>query len=293
MDDRFDAILGGFAETNSEDETTVETTAPETVETVEEAVTPTEETATETVTEEATATTETQTEAQPRDNKGQYASPKTWVPVEVAQAARQKAQAEAQRATELEARIRELEEAQRQATVAPDLFENPEDYRAHLIEEAKREARAEVLQQEAHRQQAAQQQQLEQLTSHFERTILNHPIEKVQEAVEYAQDLGDPDWSLAMLNADDPVIWALEEKNRHAQQRAEWEDYQRNPQEFFAKRAATMSAAAVPVTAATANPQAATAKATRSLAGAGATAAPTTPTLSRAEAFDAFLENKR
>lgn len=286
MDDNFDDIFDrkdeGISETATE-----ETIPVETVETVETPEANTEETTPETPATEPTG------EDQPRDEKDQPAERRNWVPVEALRAERQKAQAEAQRAAEIEQRLREYEDKQRQTT-RPDPFENPEDYDQYVAERVETLVEQKLREREEQRHRELQAQQAEELFKPFQNSFATHGPDKVQEALEYAGARAEVDdaWGHAMLRSADPVAAILEEKNRHAQQEAEWAEYSRDPQGFIARKAAALSAAGAAIAPATQPQMAATAKAPRSLASAGGGIAATPTVQTTSEAFDAIFDSK-
>lgn len=299
MDDSFDNIFDRKVEDNSEATTEVETTTEQVTETVEAPVETTVETTEETTQTEAEEPTN---EGQPRDEKGRFDSPKNWVPVEAAQAARQKAQAaeqraqaEAQRAAELEARLREIE-AQHRQTNRPDSFENPEGHEQWLLEEAERRAFEKLQASQIQQQREAEFRQHQALHVHMTQNALSHghSLDTVQEALDYATDiaLADEAWAQEVLASPDWVGKVLEERNRHAQQAAEWAEYSRDPAGFIARKAAEMSTAGTAYAGLATTHTAATAKAPRSLASAGTSSVPTAPIPTGTEAFDAIF-NKR
>lgn len=280
MDDNFDDVFDD--KSNEISETATENTAP-----VEEPAVIEAETTSEPVTE-----TEQTTEDQPRDDKGQFQSKKNWVPVEALIAERQRAQAEAAQRAEYEAKLRTYEEAQRQ-TDRPDPFENPDDYDQHVQNLVEQRLQA----YEQNRQQQEMARQTEALFKPFAEAAVNYSQEQIAEALSYAASYAESDeaWGQEMLKSTDPVARILEEKNRHAQQRAEWDEYSRDPAAFVARKASELGTVGQTqsVFPTTANPMAATAKAPRSLAssGGGSPAAPIAGTSS--EAFDAIFDSKR
>lgn len=290
MDEKFFDIFNRKGdlpeEVISETETTTEEIAEAETETVETPETPEVEATAEAPVTEPTA-------EQPRDDRGQFAEKRITVPITALHAERDKARAEAQRATELEQRLREYEAQQRQAN-RPDPFENPEDYDRYLQEQVDLRLEQKLREHEAQRQRQFEAQQAEELFKPFQASMAQHGPEKTQEALEYASTYAvkDDAWGQAMLRSTDPVATILEEKNRHAQAEAEWAEYQRDPQAFKARIAAELSAAGA-VTAPANQPQmAATAKAPRSLASAGG-GTPATPTVqSPSEAFLAIFKNR-
>ncbi|WP_152569513.1 MULTISPECIES: hypothetical protein [Sphingomonas] len=286
MDDKFlDYLLGSNDEPNAEatEEVTAETPATEVVEAPVET---TEEAPTETVAEPTETVAETTAEPAPTP------PPANWVPKPALHAARQKAQAEAERAAKLEERIRELEEAQKSQTVEPNLFENPDEFKQHLIDEAKREAEQRFNELREQEQAERTRAELANLTANLQSVMPNYPQEVVNECMDYAASLGDENWARQMLAATDPIAAIREEKNRHAQEAAEWEEYRRDPAAFKARLAAEQSTAVSASVTATANQPHVAATATRSLAGASGAVAPSTNVLTKEELYERMLKNK-
>ena len=260
---------------NTEEQTQVEVT--EVTETVEE---PTEtEASTEAETEQVEAP------ERQRDEKGRFVSQqRPTIPVEALIEERNRRQAEAHRAAELERRLGEYEAQQRNAQ-RPDPFENQHEFHGYDQQQIQQGVHQSLMQKE-------QQAHLENFHSSHVRASETHGDEAVRAALDWAAQRGQYDemWARHALSQRDPVSWIVEQQNRHAQ----FDEFVRDPDGFKARIAAEMGMGTA-VSAAPANTTQMAAKSNRvkSIASVGSGNATGKPTAQNStEAFNAIFDSK-
>lgn len=286
----FDDIFNRKGEDHSE--ATVENTPEAKTEEVAAEEAKTEEAPKEDAEAEVKTEAEEKPEEQPRDEKGRFAQREQTVPLSALLAERQRAQAAAQERAEMEQRLREYETRLSQ-TNRPDPVYDPDGYEQYLQTQVARQVEAKLhAEWEAERaRQAATEAQ--NLFANFATTVVQHDPDEAQAALDYAVRRAEVDdaWGQEGLRQADPVAWFIEQRNRQAQEEAEFAEWR--AQRAAAQQQPGVSPAGTAQVAPATQTQVATAAAPRSLASAsGATSAPPIA-LTSSEAFDAIFNAKR